>query len=48
VGFLDSWGPYPRWNTANADLYQTCTAGVASQVTVLNTPIQTGRARRAA
>jgi hypothetical protein len=42
VGLLDSWGPYPRWNTANADLYQTYTNGVPSQVTVLNTPIQTG------
>jgi hypothetical protein len=42
VGFVDQWGPYPRWNTANADLYQTYTNGVPAQVTVLNTPIETG------
>jgi Carboxypeptidase regulatory-like domain len=41
VGFLDSWGPYPRWNTANADLYQVYNAGVPLSVTVLNTPLQT-------
>jgi len=42
VGFLDSWGPYRRWNTANADLYQVYNAGQAVSVTVLNTPLQTG------
>ncbi len=42
VGFLDSWGPYLRWNTANADLYQVYSAGKPLSVTVLNTPLQTG------
>jgi len=47
VGFLDSWGPYLRWNTANADLYQIYNTvnGVPLtpiQVTILNTPLQTG------
>ena len=42
VGFQDSWGPYKRWNTANADLYQTYQNGNPFQVTVLNTPIDTG------
>ena len=42
LGFVDSWGPYPRWNTANADLYQVYNAGVPLSVTVLNTPLQTG------
>ena len=28
VGFVDQWGPYYRWNTANADLYQVYNAGV--------------------
>ena len=42
VGFLDSWGPYYRWNTANADLYQVYNNGVPLSVSVLNTPLQTG------
>ena len=42
VGFLDSWGPYLRWNSANADLYQVYNNGVPLSVTVLNTPLQTG------
>ncbi|MCU1382901.1 MAG: hypothetical protein JWL71_1598 [Acidobacteria bacterium] len=42
VGFVDQWGPYYRWNTANADLYQVYNAGVPLSVTVLNTPLQTG------
>ncbi|HEY2152378.1 MAG TPA: carboxypeptidase regulatory-like domain-containing protein [Vicinamibacterales bacterium] len=42
VGFLDSWGPYLRWNSANADLYQVYQAGSPLSVTVLNTPLQTG------
>ncbi len=42
VGFLDSWGPYLRWNSANADLYQVYQAGNPLSVTVLNTPLQTG------
>lgn len=42
VGFLDSWGPYYRWNTANADLYQVYNNGLPLSVTVLNTPLQTG------
>jgi hypothetical protein len=42
VGFLDSWGPYLRWNSANADLYQVYNNGVPVSVTVLNTPLQTG------
>jgi hypothetical protein len=42
VGFVDQWGPYLRWNTANADLYQVYNAGVPLSVTVLNTPLQTG------
>jgi Carboxypeptidase regulatory-like domain len=42
VGFQDAWGPYKRWNTANADLYQIYNAGAPLQVTVLNTPLQTG------
>jgi hypothetical protein len=33
------WGPYWRYNNANADLYQTYTNGVPQQVTVLNTPL---------
>ena len=33
VGFQDSFGPYRRYNTANADLYQTYTNGVALRVT---------------
>jgi hypothetical protein len=35
-------GPVPRWNTANADLYQIYNGGAPLQVTVLNTPLQTG------
>jgi hypothetical protein len=27
VGMQDAWGPYKRWNTANADLYQLYQAG---------------------
>jgi hypothetical protein len=42
VGFQDAWGPYLRWNTANADLYQVYNSGVPATVTVLNTPLQTG------
>src|SRR5262249_27359934 len=42
VGFMASWGPYPRWNTANADLYQVYNNGAPVSVTVLNTPLQTG------
>jgi Carboxypeptidase regulatory-like domain len=42
VGVQDSWGPYKRWNSANADLYQTYNGGTPFQVTVLNTPIDTG------
>jgi len=41
VGMVDQWGPYPRWNTANADLYQVYNAGRPLSVTVLNTPLQT-------
>jgi hypothetical protein len=42
VGFQNSWGPYPRWNSANADLYQVYNNSQPLQVTVLNTPLQTG------
>jgi hypothetical protein len=42
VGVQDAWGPYKRWNTANADLYQVYNNAVPLQVTVLNTPLQTG------
>jgi hypothetical protein len=42
VGFVDQFGPYYRWNTANADLYQIYQGGVPLQVSVLNTPLQTG------
>jgi hypothetical protein len=41
VGFQDAWGPYKRWNTANADLYQIYNASAPLQVTILNTPLQT-------
>ena len=34
------WGIYPRYNNANADLYQTYNNGVPFQVTVLNTPLR--------
>src|SRR5204863_2844250 len=40
VGFQDSFGPYRRYNTANADLYQTYSNLVPLRVTVLNTPLQ--------
>jgi hypothetical protein len=39
VGAQYQWGPYWRYNNANADLYQTYTNGVPQQVTVLNTPL---------
>jgi hypothetical protein len=42
VGLVDQYGPYPRWNTANADLYQIYNNGTPLQVSVLNTPLQTG------
>jgi len=42
VGAVDQYGPYPRWNTANADLYQIYNNGSPLQVAVLNTPLQTG------
>jgi hypothetical protein len=42
VGMQDAFGPYRRWNTANADLYQIYNNGAPLQVTVLNTPLQTG------
>jgi carboxypeptidase family protein len=41
VGMQDAWGPYKRWNTANADLYQVYQAGRPLSVTVLNTPLTT-------
>ena len=34
------WGIYPRYNNANADLYQTYNNGVPFRVTVLNTPLR--------
>jgi hypothetical protein len=40
VGLYDSWGPYRRYNNANADLYQIYNNGNPLQVTVLNTPLQ--------
>ena len=40
VGFQDSFGPYRRYNTANADLYQTYQNLAPLRVTVLNTPLQ--------
>jgi hypothetical protein len=40
VGYQYQWGLYPRYNNANADLYQTYNNGVPFQVTVLNTPLQ--------
>ena len=42
VGLQDAWGPYKRWNTANADLYQVYNNDAPLSVTVLNTPLQTG------
>jgi hypothetical protein len=41
VGVVDQYGPYPRWNTANADLYQVYNGGTPLSVSVLNTPLQT-------
>jgi hypothetical protein len=51
VGFQDTFGPYRRYNSANADLYQvyntpaaSCTAAncklVPQSVSVLNTPLE--------
>jgi hypothetical protein len=40
VGVQHQWGKYPRYNNANADLYQTYNNGVPTQVTVLNTPLR--------
>lgn len=40
TGLLYAWGTYPRYNNANADLYQTYQAGAPLQVTVLNTPLR--------
>jgi hypothetical protein len=40
VGVSHQWGKYPRYNNANADLYQTYNNGVPTQVTVLNTPLR--------
>ena len=40
VGFQDSFGPYRRYNNANADLYQTYQNLAPLRVTVLNTPLQ--------
>jgi len=42
VGFLNSYGPYPRWNSANGDLYAIFNGGLPLNVSVLNTPLQTG------
>lgn len=42
VGFQDSFGPYRRYNSANADLYQIYNNGAPLQVAVLNTPLQVG------
>ena len=42
VGVQDSFGPYRRYNNANADLYQVYNNGAPLQVTVLNTPLQVG------
>src|SRR5262245_14450571 len=42
AGFIDAWGPYLRWNSANADLYQIYNNGAPLQITALNTPLQTG------
>jgi hypothetical protein len=38
VGFQDAFGPYRRYNNANADLYQVYNNLAPLQVTVLNTP----------
>lgn len=40
VGFQDSFGPYRRYNSANADLYQIYNNLKSFQVTVLNTPLE--------
>src|SRR5262245_49400737 len=40
VGFQDSFGPYRRYNNANADLYQTYQNLQPLRVTVLNTPLE--------
>jgi Carboxypeptidase regulatory-like domain len=40
VGGAWQFGKYLRYNNANADLYQTYTNGIPTQVTVLNTPLQ--------
>jgi hypothetical protein len=40
VGFQDSFGPYRRYNNANADLYQIYNNLAPLQVSVLNTPLQ--------
>jgi hypothetical protein len=40
VGFQDSFGPYRRYNNANADLYQTYNNGAPLRVVPLNTPLQ--------
>lgn len=40
MGYQYQWGYYPRWNNANADLYQTYQNGTPFQVTVLNTPLE--------
>jgi hypothetical protein len=42
VGGAWQFGKYIRYNNANADLYQTYTNGVPTQVTVLNTPLRVG------
>ncbi|HET9702392.1 MAG TPA: TonB-dependent receptor [Vicinamibacterales bacterium] len=42
VGGSWQWGKYIRYNNANADLYQTYNNGLATQVTVLNTPLRVG------
>ena len=40
VGFQDTFGPYRRYNNANADLYQIYNNLAPLQVSVLNTPLQ--------
>lgn len=40
MGLYHSFGKYPRWNNANADLYQTYQNGQPLRVTVLNTPLE--------
>src|SRR5206468_192918 len=37
-GFQNSWGPFNRWASANADLYQNYLNGVPATVTLLPTP----------